>query len=202
MGSTLYTSGTDLDGEAWANPPSMGCDEVVVSNLVGPLSISLFASQTNLLVSAPSLPPPAHFGLFQSLITGRVTSDVWSFGDGVTLTNVGTSQYHYWTNTGDYTVVFTAYNNDNPSGVATNMVIHVVLPDLPQLQPPAILTNGFQFQFAGQWNANYTIQYTTNLAPPVTWQTLQTIIWNYEDVVQIDDSAPTDTARFYRVLTQ
>ncbi len=60
-GSALYASGTDLDGEPWANPPSMGCDEVVVSNLVGPLSVVLIASQTNLLVSPPNLfPLPRH----------------------------------------------------------------------------------------------------------------------------------------------
>ncbi len=201
-GSALYASGTDLDGEAWANPPSMGCDEVVISNLVGPLSVNLLASQTNLLVSAPNLYPPPHFGLFQGVITGRAASDAWSFGDGTTITNSGTSPAHYWTNAGDYTVSFTAYNNDNPAGVSTNTIVHVLLPNVPQLQSPVLLTNGFQFQFPGQSNANYTIQYATNLTQPVTWQTLQTIIYNTAGVIQINDPALTNTARFYRVLAQ
>jgi len=200
-GSSLYTSETDLDGEPWANPPSMGCDEVVVSNLVGPLSVNLLASQTNLLVSAPDLWIPPHAGFFQGIITGRVTSDAWSFGDGPIITNSGTSPSHYWTNAGDYAVTFTAYNNDNPGGVSAATVVHVLLPNVPRLQPPVLATNGFQFQFAGQSNANYTIQYATNLAPPVTWQTLQTIYWNLYNVIQVSDPA-TNTARFYRVLAQ
>lgn len=201
-GSPLYASGTDLDGELWANPPSMGCDEVVVSNLVGPLSVVLLASQTNLIVSAPNLFPPPHTGLFQGIITGHASRVEWSFGDGPIITNSGASKSHQWTNTGDFTVIFTAYNNDNPAGVATNTVVHVLLPDVPQLQPPALLTNGFQFQFAGQLTANYTVQYATNLTPPVVWQTLQTIYYNFDDVIQINDPAWTNTARFYRVLAQ
>ena len=201
-GSILYASGTDLDGEAWANPPSMGCDEVVLSNLVGPLSVSLSAFQTNVLVSAPGYPPPAHYDFFQGNITGRTAYVTWSFGDGPIVTNSGVACSHVWTNVGNYVVTFTAYNTDNPAGVSTNTLIHVLLPDVPQLQSPVLLTNGFQFQFAGEWNANYTIQYTTSLASPVTWQTLQTIIWNVNNVLQISDSAPTNTARFYRVLAQ
>ena len=200
-GSALYASGTDLDGEQWVNPPSMGCDEVVVSNLVGPLSVSLFASQTNLLVSAPSYPPPPHVGLFQGIITGRAASVTWSFGDGPLSTNSGATKSHQWTNTGDYTVVFTAYNSDNPGGVATDTVVHVLLPDVPQLQPPVLLTNVFQFQFAGQLDADYTVQYATNLTPPAAWQTLKTFGPNFWDVIQINDPA-TNTARFYRVLAQ
>ena len=202
VGSALYASGTDLDDEPWANPPSMGCDEVVVSNLVGPLSVILIASQTNLLVTSPDLYPFPRSELFHGIITGHASRVEWSFGDGLIITNSGASRAYYWTNTGDYTVTFTAYNNDNPAGVSTNIVVHVLLPDAPQLLSPVLLTNGLQFQFAGQFSANYTIQYATNLTPPVAWQTLRTIENNFNDVIQVNDPAVTDTARFYRVLAQ
>jgi len=192
-GSALYASGTDLDGEPWANPPSMGCDEVVVANIAGPLSVNIREYQTNVLVN--------RYAGFWGIITGRASHAEWSFGDGST-TNSGAGISHQWTNSGDYTVTFTAYNNDNPAGVSTNIVIHVQPLNVPQLQSPALLTNGFQFQFAGQLNVNYTIQYTTNLTSPAAWQTLQTIYYSSEGVIQINDSAWTNTARFYRVLAQ
>ena len=106
------------------------------------------------------------------------------------------------TNSGDYTVTVTTYNNDNPAGVSANTVVHVQAWNAPQLQSPVLLTNGFQFQFVGQWNANYTVQYSTNLAPPATWQTLQTIYFSFGGIIQIIDPAWTNTARFYRVLAQ
>ena len=193
-GNVLYASGTDLDGEQWANPPSMGCDEVVPANFVGPLTVSIQAYQTNVLVN--------HHAGFWGIITGRAAYVAWSFGDGSTFTNFGAGSSHQWTNSGDYTVAFTAYNNDNPAGISTNTIIHVQSLNVPQLQSVVLTTNGFQFQFAGQTNANYTIQYATNLAPPVAWQTLQAIYYNTESVIQINDSAWTNSARFYRVLAQ
>lgn len=193
-GSAAYTSGTDLDGEPWANPPSMGCDEVIVANLVGLLSVNVLADQTNLLVNRLN-------GL-SGIITGRASGVAWSFGDGPTVTNSGAGVLHQWTNSGDYTVTFTAFNNDNPTGVSTNLVIHVEPLTVPQLQSILLLTNGFQFQFIGQTNANYTIQYATNLISPVSWQTLQAIYLSGGGLIQITDStAPTGT-RFYRVLAQ
>ena len=193
-GSALYASATDLDGEPWANPPSIGCDEAVVSNLVGPLLVNILAYQTNLLVNRS--------GSFQGLITGRAAYVTWSFGDGPTFTNFGVSSFHQWTNAGNYPITFTAFNNDNPAGVSTNLIFPVLPLNVPQLQSPGLMTNGFQFQFAGQWNANYTVEYATNLAPPVAWQTLQSIFYNTSTVIQINDSAPTNAARFYRVLAQ
>jgi PKD domain/Immunoglobulin I-set domain len=193
-GSVLYTSGADLDGEPWANPPSMGCDEVIVANLVGPLSVSIFSYQTNLLVNRP--------GFFSGMITGRASRVEWSFGDGPTVTNRGAGAIHQWTTSGDYAVTFTAFNTDNPAGVSTNFLIHVLPLNPPQLQSALLLTNGFQFQFTGQLNANYTVQYTTNLAPPATWQTLQNIYYSNGGVHQITDSTLPNGTRFYRVLAQ
>jgi hypothetical protein len=204
-GNPAYANGVDLDGETWNGLPSIGCDEVIASNLIGPLSVTLSANlsgaQTNLLVSAPGVFPPQHYGFFQGNIFGRAAYLTWSFGDGIITTNSGASASHYWTNTGDYTVTFTAYNNDNPGGVSTNTIVHVVQPDTPQLQPPVILTNGIQFSFTGQTNVNYTVQFATNLIPPVSWHTLQTIYYNYQNPVKISDSS-TNITRFYRVLAQ
>jgi hypothetical protein len=65
-----------------------------------------------------------------------------------------------------------------------------------------LTTNGIQFEFAGQFSVNYTVQYATNLVPPVTWQTLQTIAGYYDGTLKITDPAITNGARFYRVLAQ
>lgn len=193
-GSAAYASGFDLDGEAWNNPPSMGCDEMVVSNLTGPLTATVFPGWTNVLVNR-TYP-------YLVTIAGRATSVTWSFGDGTIYTNFAANSSHQWTNGGDYTVTATVFNNDNTAGVSGNILVHVQPLTVPQIQSAVWLTNGFQFQFMGQTNANYTIQYATNLVPPVSWQTLQSIFYSSGGVIQINDSAWTNAARFYRVLVQ
>ena len=193
-GNAVYATGVDLDGEPWNNPPSMGCSEVVLSNLVGSLSVNILANSTNTFVGRPTG--------FSGIITGRASWASWSFGDGVTVSNTGASATHAWTNSGNYPVTFTAYNNDNPSGVSTSIAVQVLSLNLPQLQPAGVVAGAFQFQFIGQTNANYTIQYTTNLSQPETWQTLQTISANQGGIIQINDSALTNQTRFYRVLAQ
>lgn len=193
-GSALYASGIDLDGEAWANPPSMGCDEVVVTNLVGPLAVSLQASQTNGLLN--------HSLSFTGSITGRASGLAWLFGPGTAVTNSGPDMAYAWTNAGNYTVTFTAYNNDNPAGVSASTVVEVLPLTVPELQQAAMQTNGFQFQFTGQTSANYTIQYTTNLTPPASWNTLQNIYYSTGGLYQITDPAATNSPRFYRVQAQ
>src|SRR6266567_1153687 len=37
-GNSAYATGLDIDGEAWAAPPSMGCDEFHAGAVTGPLS--------------------------------------------------------------------------------------------------------------------------------------------------------------------
>lgn len=198
-GSPLYASGEDMDGEAWANPPSMGADEVVDANLIGPISLSLNFWQTNILVSSPGSPRLLNFW---DSISGRVSRIDWNFGDGIVNTNVNYYASHYWTNSGTYTVTSTAYNNDNPGGVSASVVIEVLPLISPGLQSASVQTNGFKFSFDAQESARYTVQYATNLTAPVTWIPLQTIFFSPGGATQITDPAWTNAARFYRLLVQ
>src|SRR5260370_645187 len=40
-GNAAYATGTDIDGEAWASPPSIGCDEDHVGAATGPLRVGI-----------------------------------------------------------------------------------------------------------------------------------------------------------------
>jgi len=195
-GNSLYATGTDLDGEAWKSPSSMGADEVYDADFVGALAVTIQSSQTSLLVNRSLA--------LAGQITGRAAGLEWSFGEGTIVTNVSYFTSHLWANAGDYSVVFTAYNADNPGGVSTNLLIQVLPLDSPLLQPASFSmssTNGFQFQFNGQADAIYTVQMTTNLDPPVVWQDLQTIT-STGGVVQVTDANATNVTSFYRVGVQ
>ena len=114
-GSAAYASGTDIDGEAWANPPSIGCDEYHAGAVTGPLTVSL-AALTNVAIGFP-------VG-FTALIAGRTDLSVWDFGDGsVTVNEPYTS--HAWTAPGDYLIALWAYNDSYPEGVSATLTIHV-----------------------------------------------------------------------------
>jgi hypothetical protein len=116
-GTAAYASGTDIDGEAWANPPSIGCDEYNAGAVTGAVSASIFAAYTNVAVGYP-------VGL-TALIEGRTTKSVWEFGDGLLTTNKPYTS-HGWTAPGDYAVVLRAYNESLPGGVSTTVTVHVV----------------------------------------------------------------------------
>ena len=40
-GSAVYRTGTDIDGEVWANPPAIGCDEYRVGQVTGSLRVAI-----------------------------------------------------------------------------------------------------------------------------------------------------------------
>ena len=193
-GSVLYASGLDLDGEAWNNPPSIGCDEPWESDLVGPLSIYFPVSNTNLYVN--------HSFTVTGQITGRAARVGWDFGDGTVATNVGTATSHTWTNAGVLNVILTAYNADNVGGVSGNLGLNVLPVLQPQLASAAMATNGFQFQFPVQSNLVYTVQKATNLTPPIVWLSLQSTSSIADGVIRITDASLTNSARFYRLLVQ
>jgi hypothetical protein len=192
-GNPLAVSGTDLDGEAWLNPPSMGCDEATEASLVGPLSVFIEAAQDTLLVN--------RMLSFTGHVTGLCARLHWNFGDGPAVTNASYLTSHTWTNAGDYSVTLTAFNADNPAGVTTNLLVHV----LP-VEPPAATVLGlngtnFQLQFNSQATASYWVEYATDLTPPITWLPVKSLTGD-GGTVQVTDAFATNEARFYRVRAQ
>src|SRR5439155_9908417 len=116
-GNAAYAKGTDIDGEPWANPPSIGCDEYHTGAVTGPLGVGIAASFTNVL---------AGFTVqLTGLIEGRTSASVWDFGDGVTIANQPYTS-HAWTAPGNYAVVLRAYNESQPGGISATVTVHVV----------------------------------------------------------------------------
>jgi len=116
-GSAAYATGTDIDGEAWASPPSIGCDEYHAGAMTGPLSVGIVATSTNVATGYPA-------GL-TALIEGWTAASVWDFGDGLVASNQPYSS-HAWASAGNYAVALRAYNQSNPLGVSATTVVHVV----------------------------------------------------------------------------
>ena len=115
-GSISYTSGVDIDGEAWKNPPSMGCDEVYANTLTGSLSVALIANETYTYFDRPLT--------FSADIVGRQSLNIWTFGDGTSETNKF-RMTHSWSDVGEYDVVITAFNETYPGGISDSVSIKV-----------------------------------------------------------------------------
>jgi len=106
----------DLDGEPWANPPAIGCDEYWIGSVTGALNAEILVSYTNVAVG---------FRVdFQALIGGRVSASRWDFGDGVVVSNRPWAS-HSWGAPGDYRVELRAYNESYQDGIAANVTVHV-----------------------------------------------------------------------------
>ncbi|MFO1513373.1 MAG: PKD domain-containing protein [Verrucomicrobiota bacterium] len=116
-GNATFASGTDIDGEAWASPPSIGCDEYRIGGLTGSLSVAVQAPTTNFAVGFPAN--------FTAQINGRVGDSRWEFGDGTIVSNQPFAS-HAWAAPGNYPVVLRAYNESNPGGITATVVVQVV----------------------------------------------------------------------------
>ena len=116
-GSNAYTSGTDIDGDAWNDPPSIGCDEFNAASATGALSVSIVAEFDRVAAGYPLS--------LKAVVTGHALSNVWNFADGALRTN---SAYvaHTWSIPGTYDVVVTVYNMDYASGMSATQTIEVV----------------------------------------------------------------------------
>jgi hypothetical protein len=116
-GNYSFTTGVDIDGEPWADPPSIGCDEYRAGSATGAVTVAVVAAYTNVATGFSSA--------FTASIQGRVSGSRWDFGDGASVTDRPYVS-HAWTAGGDYPVILTAWNESYPGGVAATAMVHVV----------------------------------------------------------------------------
>jgi hypothetical protein len=116
-GSLSFVGGTDLDGNPWGNPPTMGCYEWLPGSFNGPLSVGIAARQTNCAVGFNDS--------FTALISGNVAASRWDFGDGTVVSNQPIIT-HTWLNPGPYPVVLSAWNDSHPAGISATALVQVV----------------------------------------------------------------------------
>lgn len=118
-GSVTRASGVDMDGEPWANPPSIGCDEYWSGSVTGAVSVAVVTTSAYVTVG---------FDVnFQALIDGRVNASRWDFGDGSVVSNRPYAS-HAWKAVGDYPVELRAFNESYPTGIATTVTVRVLAP--------------------------------------------------------------------------
>ena len=115
-GSAMYASGVDIDGEAWASPPSIGCDEYHAGAVTGPLTVAIRATYTLLATGIEDD--------FTAQIEGRVSASQWEFDDGTVVSNRPYAS-RTWTVPGDYPVVLRAFNETYPTGVIATVIVQV-----------------------------------------------------------------------------
>jgi hypothetical protein len=115
-GSMACAIGTDIDGEPWANPPSIGCDEHPLEGIRGPLAVNLEANYTNV--------PVGYVASLTALVDGPTSQIVWDFADGSRATNQPLVT-HAWSAPGEYQVTLRAFNEDHPDGVSASLTLRV-----------------------------------------------------------------------------
>jgi hypothetical protein len=117
-GATV-TSGMDINGNPWANPPSIGCEEPYPASLSGNLNVSINAPWTNNPVGYPLT--------LQANISGPAYSCIWNLGNGIMVTNAGYISPS-WPTLGVYPVTLTAYNGSYPTGETATLLVNVYQP--------------------------------------------------------------------------
>jgi len=115
-GSTNYSSGVDIDGETWKNPPSIGCDEVFANAVSGQLSVAISADNIFTYIDSPLA--------FSADIDGKIFGNIWTFDDGTSETNK-LKITRSWNATGSYNVVLTAFNETYPAGISDSVTVKV-----------------------------------------------------------------------------
>jgi hypothetical protein len=115
-GSAAFIRGVDIDGEPWASPPSIGCDEHHLGGTAGPISVGIDVSYKKVALG---------IGIdFRARISGQVGASQWDFG-GTILSNQPSAS-HSWATTGSHVVVLRALNETYPQGVSATVTVQVV----------------------------------------------------------------------------
>jgi hypothetical protein len=115
-GSAATATGTDLDGEPWLDPPSVGADEFFSGSITGALRVVITASYTNVMTN--------FMVNLTGLIDGHASESRWDFGDGTIVSNQPLV-LHSWQTAGTYTVTLTACNESFPSGTSGSFTLYV-----------------------------------------------------------------------------
>ncbi|MDF7826975.1 thrombospondin type 3 repeat-containing protein [Pontiellaceae bacterium B12227] len=109
---------TDIDGESWLNPPSMGCDENHgPGSLVGPLALS---------IDGPDMVATGYVADYLFLVDGIPALVVASIENVGVFTNPVGALEASWSTPGTNDVVLTAYNESHPGGVSITQKVVVV----------------------------------------------------------------------------
>lgn len=116
-GSAIYAAGLDLEGNTWANPPSMGCSEFAVPPGLGASTASFTVSRATVVAGSPVD--------LVAWSTGPALAAVWDFGDGTTLTNQALAR-HTWLVPGSYTVTLRILTQAPLCGASAARTIEVL----------------------------------------------------------------------------
>lgn len=115
-GNEAYVSGTDIDGQPWKMPPSMGCDEPIAP-LTGPIELAIANFPTRIVAGLDSI--------CEIAVSGIASSSQLDMGDGNVLTNVLRTAYS-WSNPGNFDAVRTVFNETYPTGLTVTHSFEVV----------------------------------------------------------------------------
>ncbi len=117
-GSAAYAFEFDIDGKPWQPAPAMGCDEYAgPGTLQGDISLTI---QGITEVAA------GYATDFTFLAYGPVTHTTVDFGDNTTASNPLFPISKAWNTAGIKELVFTAWNDSHPAGIAVTQLVDVV----------------------------------------------------------------------------
>ncbi|MDD2238042.1 MAG: hypothetical protein PHG65_12625, partial [Kiritimatiellae bacterium] len=113
-GSVEYCSDTDIDGEAWLSPPSIGCDEPVEASV----RVVIEASAKTVTAGIPVV--------FTAQVGGSVFSNRWDYMPGGRVALNALAITNACMVPGVHSVVFTVYNEEFPTGLSFTRSITVL----------------------------------------------------------------------------